>query len=294
MSSSRYGRDDGYQYNYGNRRQDRRQSEQYYDARPDRRRDDARGGRVQDVSYSEIQRVRRGERASMDQPLRDQDIAVIGRRRTQEESDAGSRDSRRTSRRDRYADDRGNDYGSDYSRSRRRKSAPGYDYGGGERSGRRAGRSDRDRDGSQANDQQVAQYQQQRGQQQQQQRDQNQSKQNDSQENTQEKEPDPGFLGRRFDHTPDGMITAVAGAALGAITARHFFGPKEFSKEESTQRGKTSKHWKMIGGAVLGAAAFNAGQQKFTTYFEEDHGEDAEMGLETAGELIGAMAPDVM
>jgi hypothetical protein len=224
----------------------------------------------------------------MDQSLRDQDIAVIGRRRTQEESDADGRSSRHTSRRDRYADD--GEY--DYRRSRRRKSAPGYDYGGGERSGRRSGRSDRDR-GSRDDNQQVTQYQQQRGQQQNQQQ-QQQRGENGSQENDQE--PEPGFFGRHFDRGSDGVITAVAGAALGAITARHFSGPKEFSKEESTQRGKNSKHWKMVGGAVLGAAAFNAGQNWFQNYFEEqeERNEDAEMGLETAGELIGAVGPDVL
>ena len=324
MPSSRYSRDDADQNNYG-------------DARPERRRDDRRGdGRVQDVSYSEIGRIRtrdslpddnlnaarrtrtqddqfdenngdsrnnyqgrRGQLASTRQPLRDQDIDVIGRRRTQEESDADSRSSRRTSRRDRYADD--DKYDHDDRRSRRRQSAPDYDYGGGERSGRRSGRNDRERErdrGSRDDNQQVARSQQQRGQrgqqQQQQQRNQSQSQQNESQEDNQE--PEKGFFGRNFDRGSDGIITAAAGAALGAITARHFFGPKEFSKEADTQRARTSKHWKMVGGAVLGAAAFNAAETKFHNYFEEqeERHEDAAMGMETAGEMIGAMGPDVL
>jgi hypothetical protein len=219
----------------------------------------------------------------MQQPRPDQDMAVVRRTRTQDdqlyENDADRRASRRTGRRDRYKDD--SEY--DYRRSRRRESAP--DSGGGERAGGRSRRSERE---SQANNQQVAPYQQK--QQQQQQRD-----QNEPQENGQGQD-EGGFFQRKFDRGSDGIITAAAGAALGAITARHFGGPKEFSDEAETRQGKLSKNWKMIGGAVLGAAALNLAENKLKNSFEEQEkrNEDMETGMEFLQEMVAGFGPDVM
>jgi hypothetical protein len=227
----------------------------------------------------------------MQQPRPDQDMAMVRRTRTQDdqlyENDAERRASRRTGRRDRYKDD--SEY--DYRRSRRRGSAP--DSGGGERAGGRSRRSERE---SQANNQQVAPYQQkQQKQQQQQQPQQQQRDQKESQENGQGQD-EGSFFQRKFDRGSDGIITAAAGAALGAITARHFGGPKEFSDEAETRQGKLSKNWKTIGGAVLGAAALNLAENKLKNCFEEQEkrNEDMETGMEFLQEMVAGFGPDVM
>ena len=284
------------------RRYSRQADDNYDDAGQERKRSSGRSGRVRDVSYSELQSIREQELGSMDrarsnedmamvrrsrtqddQPSSNQDMAAVRRSRTQDDqfygNDTDSRANRQTGRRDRYKDD--TDY--DYRRSRRRESAPGY--GGRDGAERRSGRSER---GSQANDQQVAPYQQKQQQQQQQ----NQDKGQEGAE-----EPDNrGFFERKFDRGSDGVITAAAGAALGAITARHFFGPKEFSQEAETRQGKLSKNWKMIGGAVLGATALNLAQNKLKTSFEEqdERNEDMETGMEFVQEMVAGFGPDVL
>jgi hypothetical protein len=141
----------------------------------------------------------------------------------------------------------------------------------------------------QANNQQIAPYQQN------QQRRQQQQNQNEPQESGQDRD-EGSFFDRKFDRGSDGIITAAAGAALGAITARHFAGPKEFSNEAETRQGKRSKNWKVVGGAVLGAAAFNLAENKFKNYFEEqeERAEDAQTGMELVGEMVGGFGPDVM
>lgn len=63
-------------------------------------------------------------------------------------------------------------------------------------------------------------------------------------------------LERNFDSSYDGIIAGVAGAALGAMTARDFGGQK-------------NKKWKMVGGAIAGAAATNAADNWYRLYVEE-------------------------
>ncbi|KAL1582794.1 hypothetical protein WHR41_08327 [Cladosporium halotolerans] len=61
---------------------------------------------------------------------------------------------------------------------------------------------------------------------------------------------------RNFDNSYDGIIAGAAGAALGAMTARHFGGEK-------------NRNWKVLGGAVAGAAATNAAENWYRTNSEE-------------------------
>lgn len=186
-----------------------------------------------------------------------------------------SRDSQSRRYRGRYADD--DSY--NYRRSRRRDSAPGWDDDGvGRRSRRRRGRD------AEPNDQQQQRQQLQKAQNQQQRQQEGES---------QETEGEGTERNSLFDRGSDGFITAAAGAALGAITARHFAHPKDFSAAENTRQGQLKKNWKMIAGAVAGAAAFNMGEQAIKTYFEEQ-AEHISEGGEFVGEMIGGFAPDIL
>lgn len=64
------------------------------------------------------------------------------------------------------------------------------------------------------------------------------------------------FRERHFDSSYDGIIAAVAGAAIGGITARSFGGDEK-------------KGWKIAGGALVGAAAFNSAENHYRVYTEE-------------------------
>lgn len=61
---------------------------------------------------------------------------------------------------------------------------------------------------------------------------------------------------RTFDSSYDGLIAAGAGAAIGGITAR------SFTNDEN-------KRWKVAGGAIAGATAFNLAENKYRLYTEE-------------------------
>ncbi|KAF2859113.1 hypothetical protein K470DRAFT_259140 [Piedraia hortae CBS 480.64] len=65
------------------------------------------------------------------------------------------------------------------------------------------------------------------------------------------------FLERNLDSSYDGLLASAAGAALGAVTARSFAG------EEKSKM-------KMVGGAVIGAAMFNALENKWRVSQERD------------------------
>jgi hypothetical protein len=262
MSYSRYSRDDRY----------------YDDPRTGRR----RSSRPQDVSYSELQRIRQREMESMLQSTKDQDqdFSPVKRSRTQGDEVYPGNAYDRTSRSMSRPSQNDENDGYDNQRSRRRRdSAP--DYGDVGRSRRSRRRRERDTQDDNQNQQQQQQSQQERRRQQQ-----------------APPHPDHDESGERrlFDKGSDGLITAAAGAAMGAITARHFAGPKDFSRAEQTPKGRYARNWKMIAGAVAGAAAFNMGEQAFKTYFEEqaEHMEDMQTGGEFVGEMIGAAAPDVL
>ncbi|KAM0719398.1 hypothetical protein Q7P37_005303 [Cladosporium fusiforme] len=64
---------------------------------------------------------------------------------------------------------------------------------------------------------------------------------------------------RNFDSSYDGIIAGVAGAAIGAMTARHF------------AKGEENRTWKVLGGAVAGAAATNVAENYYRLYTEEKH-----------------------
>lgn len=52
----------------------------------------------------------------------------------------------------------------------------------------------------------------------------------------------------------------------------------------------------MIGGAVVGAAAFNIAENQITNYFEEqaERKEDMQTGGEFMGEMMAAAGPDIL
>lgn len=92
------------------------------------------------------------------------------------------------------------------------------------------------------------------------------------------------------------MIAAAAGAALGAITTRHFAAPRDFTSANNNPKARQAKNWKMLAGAVAGAAAFNMGEQAISTYFEEkaEHMEDMQSGGEFLGEMMAGFGPDIL
>lgn len=67
---------------------------------------------------------------------------------------------------------------------------------------------------------------------------------------------DGNFAERNFDSSYDGIIAGVAGAAIGAMTARRFGGDEK-------------KGWKTLGGAAVGAVGANAAENWFRLYTEE-------------------------
>lgn len=82
---------------------------------------------------------------------------------------------------------------------------------------------------------------------------------------------DANFFERNFDSSYDGLLTAAAGAAIGAMTARRF------AHKEGDE--KMSRNWKTIGGAVVGAAAFNAAENRYRVYTEEKYERKKEEGV---------------
>lgn len=102
---------------------------------------------------------------------------------------------------------------------------------------------------------------------------------------------DGNWLEKSFDSSYDGLLAAAAGAAIGAVTAKHF-------------AGEENRKWKTLGSAVAGAAAFNGLENQYRVYTEvkqekrEKKGEinkgDPGMDgpLELGGQLVaGGMLP---
>jgi hypothetical protein len=71
-------------------------------------------------------------------------------------------------------------------------------------------------------------------------------------------------LDRDFDTSFDGVIAAAAGAGIGALTARRFGG-----RDNPYKPQKKSPPWKTVGGAVVGAAAFNAAENWLRVYVDD-------------------------
>ena len=207
------------------------------------------------------------------------------------------------SRRDRSSGDK-DDYDSSRRLRRSRQESAPSDYG--DDGGQRRSRSQREsryrpsQDRRRPPEEQQPQQQRNQNQQQpQQQRNQNQQQQSSKDEGD-DSEEEGGFISRNFDGGFDGVITGVAGAALGAITARHFGGPKDFSPEAERQRQQDStttrvrKNWRTIVGAAVGAVGANAAQSMMKRKLEDEHQEHFAEGGEFLGEMMAAVGPDVL
>lgn len=82
------------------------------------------------------------------------------------------------------------------------------------------------------------------------------------------------FFDRTFDVSLEGLITAVAGGALGAITARHFTSANNRdARRPGRSKGSTLK---VVGGALAGAAALNAGEKQWQNWRMENEEEKQE------------------
>ena len=77
---------------------------------------------------------------------------------------------------------------------------------------------------------------------------------------------DCNFIERSFDSSYDGLMAAAAGGLIGAMTARRFGGYDHYTDED-----RKKNKWKTLGGAVVGAAAFNAAENQYRVYTEEKH-----------------------
>ena len=91
---------------------------------------------------------------------------------------------------------------------------------------------------------------------------------------------DCGFFEKHFDSSYDGLISAAAGAAIGAMTARHF--------RENIPHAADKKRTALWGGALVGAATFNMAENHFRVYTEErERKGKGEMGVAEPLELAG-------
>ena len=71
-------------------------------------------------------------------------------------------------------------------------------------------------------------------------------------------------LDRDFDTSFDGVIAAAAGAGIGALTAR-----RVGSRDNPYKPREKPRPWKTVGGAVVGAAAFNAAENWLRGYVDD-------------------------
>jgi len=91
------------------------------------------------------------------------------------------------------------------------------------------------------------------------------------------------FVEKHFDSSPDGLLAAAAGAAIGAMGVNRL--GLGYSATEEDSRAQTKKQrWKTIAGAVVGAAAFNVGEAYLRVKMEKD--EDKKENLMTGIEAI--------
>lgn len=108
---------------------------------------------------------------------------------------------------------------------------------------------------------------------------------------------DGNILERTFDSSYDGLFAAAAGAAIGAMTARHFREKIPGCSNLENPHGKSSldpkeekmkKRLALVGGAVVGAAGFNAAENRFRVFTEDrvERGKD-DMEIAPAMELAG-------
>lgn len=70
------------------------------------------------------------------------------------------------------------------------------------------------------------------------------------------------FFDRHFDKSFDGIAATVAGAGIGAITARRF-------GSGNPHRPGERNHWRTVGGSVAGAAIGNAAEKRWRRYVDE-------------------------
>lgn len=84
---------------------------------------------------------------------------------------------------------------------------------------------------------------------------------------------DGTFFERNFDTSWDGLIAASAGAALGVVTVKRWHDyevmDKDIPTEEEEKQRKNVRRLKMLGGAVVGAAAVNSAENWFRVWTEE-------------------------
>ena len=73
------------------------------------------------------------------------------------------------------------------------------------------------------------------------------------------------FFHKHFDTSYEGIFSATAGAAVGALAAQRL--NRDKPHQDGLKQG--SGGWKTLGGAVIGAAAANAAEHRYREYTED-------------------------
>lgn len=100
------------------------------------------------------------------------------------------------------------------------------------------------------------------------------------------------FFEKHFDSSYDGLFAAAAGAAIGAMGVRRMICVPGISEEENKAIAAKNK-LKTLAGAVAGGMLFNAGENAFRVYTEEqsEYREHTMEGIECLAEGIDGLVP---
>lgn len=100
------------------------------------------------------------------------------------------------------------------------------------------------------------------------------------------------FMEKHFDSSYDGLFAGATGAIIGAMGVRRMVCVPGLSEEENKAISKKNR-LKTIGGAVVGGLLFNAGENAFRVYTEEqsEYREHAMEVIEFGQECVDGLMP---
>lgn len=103
------------------------------------------------------------------------------------------------------------------------------------------------------------------------------------------------FFEKHFDSSYDGLFAAATGAVIGAMGVRRMVCVPGLSEEENKAISKKNR-LKTLGGAVAGGLLFNAGENAFRVYTEEqsEYREHAMEAIEFVQEGVDGLMPKMI